>query len=115
MVGDRGVRLSGGQKQRISIARAILMEPRILILDEATAFLDASVEEQLKETIRWLMQGKTIIVISHRLSAIQGVDKIIALEKEGIVYEGPAAEFFQNQANGSESISEPLRPFASFI
>ena len=79
MVGDRGVSLSGGQKQRISIARSILMEPRILILDEATAFLDTSVEKQLKETIRLLMQGKTIIVISHRLSTIQGVDKIIAL------------------------------------
>jgi ABC-type multidrug transport system fused ATPase/permease subunit len=96
VVGDRGVRLSGGQKQRISIARAILMEPRILILDEATAFLDASVEEQLKKTIRLLMRGKTIIVISHRLSSIQGVDKIIALEKEGIVYEGPSAEYLQN-------------------
>ena len=107
VVGDRGIRLSGGQKQRISIARSILMEPRILILDEATAFLDTSVEEKLKETIRLLMQGKTTIVISHRISTIQGVDKIIALEKEGIVYEGPAAEFFQNRVNGPENISEP--------
>ena len=96
-----------GQKQRISIARSILMEPRILILDEATAFLDASAEERLKETIRCLMQGKTMIVISHRLSTIQGVDKIIALEKEGIVYEGPSAEFFQRQGNSLESISKP--------
>ena len=109
VVGDRGVRLSGGQKQRISIARAILMEPRILILDEATAFLDASVEEQLKKTIRLLMRGKTIIVISHRLSSIQGVDKIIALEKEGIVYEGPSAAYFQNRNNGSAGISKPFR------
>ena len=110
VVGDRGVRLSGGQKQRISIARAILMEPRILILDEATAFLDASVEDQLKETIRLLMQAKTIIVISHRLSTIQGVDKIIALKKEGIVYDGPSAEFFQNQENGLQRISKPPGP-----
>ena len=102
VVGDRGVRLSGGQKQRISIARAILMEPRILILDEATAFLDASVEDQLKETIRLLMRGKTIIVISHRLSTIQGVDKIIVLEKEGIVYDGPSEDFFQNQEDDSQ-------------
>jgi ABC-type bacteriocin/lantibiotic exporter with double-glycine peptidase domain len=109
VVGDRGVRLSGGQKQRISIARAILMEPRILILDEATAFLDASVEEQLKKTIHLLMRGKTIIVISHRLSSIQGVDKIIALEKEGIVYEGPSAAYFQNWNNGSAGISKPFR------
>ena len=109
VVGDRGVRLSGGQKQRISIARAILMEPRILILDEATAFLDTSAEEQLKKTIRLLMRGKTIIVISHRLSSIQGVDKIIALEKEGIVYEGPSTAYFQNWNNGSAGISKPLR------
>jgi len=113
VVGDRGVRLSGGQKQRISVARSILMQPRILILDEATAFLDTSVEEQLKETIRLLMQGKTIIVISHRLSTIQGVDKIIALEKEGIVYEGPSAEFFQDQGNGSQGISKPCGLLAS--
>jgi ABC-type bacteriocin/lantibiotic exporter with double-glycine peptidase domain len=59
------------------------------------------------------MQGKTIIVISHRLSTIQGVDKIIALEKDGIVYEGPSAEFFQNRADGSEGISEPLRLISS--
>jgi ABC-type multidrug transport system fused ATPase/permease subunit len=91
------------------------MEPRILILDEATAFLDTSVEKQLKETIRLLMQGKTTIVISHRLSTIQGVDKIIALEKEGIVYEGPSAEFFQNRADGLEGISEPLRPLAGLF
>ena len=89
------------------------MEPRILILDEATAFLDNSVEKQLKETIRLLMQGKTIIVISHRLSTIQGVDKIIALEKEGIVYEGPAVEFFLNPENGSKSISKPYRLLSS--
>jgi ATP-binding cassette subfamily B protein len=100
VVGDRGVRLSGGQKQRISIARSILMKPNILILDEATAFLDTSAEERLKETLRFLMQGKTIIVISHRLSTIQGVDKIIALEPEGVVYEGPAADYFKKESSG---------------
>ena len=115
VVGDRGVRLSGGQKQRISIARAILMEPMILILDEATAFLDASVEEQLKKTIRLLMRGKTIIVISHRLSSIQGVDKIIALEKEGIVYEGPSVEYFQNRENSLTGLSEPPKPLAGLF
>jgi ABC-type multidrug transport system fused ATPase/permease subunit len=100
VVGDRGVRLSGGQKQRISIARSILMKPNILILDEATAFLDTSAEERLKETLRFLMQGKTIIVISHRLSTIQGVDKIIALEPEGVLYEGPAADYFEKESLG---------------
>jgi ABC-type multidrug transport system fused ATPase/permease subunit len=80
VVGDRGVRLSGGQKQRISIARAILMEPKILILDEAMAFLDPSAESRLKETIRTLMRGKTTIVVSHRRSTIQGADGILTLE-----------------------------------
>jgi ABC-type multidrug transport system fused ATPase/permease subunit len=91
VVGDRGVRLSGGQKQRISIARAILMEPRILILDEAMAFLDASAESRLKETIRSLMQGKTTIIVSHRRSTIQGADGIITLE--GDTAEGGAPLF----------------------
>jgi ABC-type multidrug transport system fused ATPase/permease subunit len=108
VVGDRGVRLSGGQKQRISIARSLLMKPNILILDEATAFLDTSAEERLKETLRFLMQGKTIIVISHRLSTIQGVDKIIALEPEGVVYEGPAADYFKKEGSGWGGPSLPL-------
>jgi ABC-type bacteriocin/lantibiotic exporter with double-glycine peptidase domain len=99
VVGDRGVRLSGGQKQRLSIARSILMKPNVLILDEATAFLDTSAEERLKQTLRFLMQDKTIIVISHRLSAIQGVDKIIALKPDGPVYEGPAPQYFDNEGH----------------
>jgi len=88
VVGDRGVRLSGGQKQRLSIARAILTGPRILILDEATAFLDPSAEGRLKETIRSLMEGKTTLVVSHRPSTIEGADRIIALGTEGLLYEG---------------------------
>ena len=115
VIGDRGVRLSGGQKQRISIARAILMEPKILILDEATAFLDTSVEKQLKETIGLLMQEKTIIVISHRLSTIEGVDKIIALDEEGIAYEGPSEEFYQKRVDGPGGISKPFRLIASSV
>ena len=97
VVGDRGVRLSGGQKQRISIARSILLNPKVLILDEATAFLDASVEERLKETIRFLMRDRTIIIVSHRFSTIQHADKIIAYEKEGLVFEG-TAEAYLNES-----------------
>lgn len=88
VVGDRGVRLSGGQKQRISIARSILLDPRVLILDEATAFLDTAVEDQLKETMQFLMKDRTILIVSHRFSTIQHADKIIAYEKQGVVYEG---------------------------
>ena len=89
MVGDRGVRLSGGQKQRISIARSILTAPRVLILDEATAFLDPSIEERLKQTIRTLMQDKTVVVVSHRASALEGADKIVAIDRGRLVYDGP--------------------------
>jgi ABC-type multidrug transport system fused ATPase/permease subunit len=93
VVGDRGVRLSGGQKQRLSITRAILMEPKILILDEAMAFLDTSAESRLKETIRSLMEGKTTLVVSHRPSMIQGADRIIALGMGGLLYEGDPSNF----------------------
>lgn len=79
VVGDRGVRLSGGQKQRVSIARAILTGPRILILDEATAFLDKAVEEQLKATLGNLMKGRTILVVSHRASTVHGADQVISI------------------------------------
>ncbi len=100
VVGDRGVRLSGGQKQRISIARSILTAPRVLILDEATAFLDPSIEERLKQTLRALMKGKTVVVVSHRASAIQGADRIVSLEAGRIVYDGP---FDRAVGNGVES------------
>jgi ATP-binding cassette, subfamily B, bacterial len=83
-VGERGVRLSGGQKQRISIARSILTDPKILILDEATAFLDTSAEDRLKKTIHSLMKNRTIIVVSHRSSTIQGADKTISLVKSPV-------------------------------
>jgi ABC-type multidrug transport system fused ATPase/permease subunit len=82
-VGDRGLRLSGGQKQRISIARAILLDPRILILDEATAFLDPTVEDRLKQTIRELMQNRVVLVVSHRRSTISGADQVISMEQGG--------------------------------
>ena len=82
-VGDRGLRLSGGQKQRISIARAILLDPKILILDEATAFIDTGVEEQFRQTIRQLMQNRVVLVVSHRRSTISGADQVISLDHGG--------------------------------
>lgn len=93
VIGDRGTRLSGGQKQRLSIARAILINPKILILDEATAFLDAKVENKIKHTLKELMKDKTILLVSHRRSSIEHAHKIIVLGKEGISYQGPAREF----------------------
>ncbi|MFH0730628.1 MAG: ABC transporter ATP-binding protein [Pseudomonadota bacterium] len=92
-IGDRGVRLSGGQRQRISIARAILMRPEILILDEATAFLDSQVAGQIKDTIQTLMKHKITIIVSHQQAAVAHAENIIVCGKNGILYEGPVNGF----------------------
>ena len=102
-VGDRGVRLSGGQRQRISIARSLLVKPRILILDEATAFLDPAVEERLKRTLRDLMMGRTVLIISHRASAIRDADHLIALDEDGTAYEGPFSGYDPLRAESVQS------------
>ena len=99
LVGDRGVRLSGGQKQRISIARSILLDPKILILDEATAFLDTSVEDRLKETIQRMMHDRTILVVSHRFSTIQNADKVIVHSRDGLSYHGTVEGYLNESEN----------------
>jgi ABC-type bacteriocin/lantibiotic exporter with double-glycine peptidase domain len=88
VVGDKGVRLSGGQKQRISIARAILLNPQVLIMDEATSSLDVSTEENLKEMLNQIMKNKTIIIVSHRLSTIRRSDHVIMLHEGKKIEEG---------------------------
>ncbi len=88
MVGERGIKLSGGQRQRIAIARAMLKNAPILILDEATSSLDSVTESYIQEALESLMQNKTTIVIAHRLSTLSKMDRILVFNKGEIIEDG---------------------------
>jgi subfamily B ATP-binding cassette protein MsbA len=98
-LGERGARLSGGQRQRIAIARALLRNPEILILDEATSALDSVAERQVQTSLERLMARRTVLVIAHRLSTVEGADRVVVLEEGAVVEEGPYAELLARRGH----------------
>ena len=119
-MGERGVKLSGGERQRVALARAFLADAPILILDEATSSLDSESEGLIQEAMLRLMEGRTAIVIAHRLSTVRALDRVLVFDSGRVVEEGPHAELlsqagiyrrlFTMQASGMMELDLPAEP-----
>jgi ABC-type multidrug transport system fused ATPase/permease subunit len=106
LVGERGTQLSGGQRQRIAIARAVLKDPRILILDEATSSLDSENEKLVQDALEKLMKGRTSVVIAHRLSTIRRADLILVMDNGKIAESGKHEDLLKSDKGIYKSLSE---------
>lgn len=115
LVGERGVRLSGGQKQRVAIARALLKDPRILVLDEATSALDAESEHLVQEALGRLMQGRTTLVIAHRLSTVQEADRVLVLDGGAVVQQGSHGELLATDGLYRQLVQRQLQGAAGAV
>jgi ATP-binding cassette subfamily B protein len=114
LIGERGLTVSGGQRQRLAIARAIVADPRILILDDATSSVDASTEAQIKAALRELMKGRTTFIIGHRLSTISLADEIVVLEQGRVTARGTHDELVE-QSGLYREIAEGGLPEHNFL
>jgi ATP-binding cassette, subfamily B, bacterial len=110
MIGERGVKLSGGQRQRIAIARAVLADPRILILDEATSNLDTESERTIQTSLMTLMENRTAFVIAHRLSTIAHADRIVVLENGRITEIGSHESLMASDGRYRDMVLLQTRP-----
>jgi ATP-binding cassette subfamily B protein/subfamily B ATP-binding cassette protein MsbA len=117
LIGERGVKLSGGQKQRLSIARAVLKDAPILILDEATSSVDTETEVLIQQALERLMKGRTTIIIAHRLSTVRNADKIVVLDDKSICESGTHAELMNLETGLYRrlySVQRELQPILAF-
>jgi ABC-type multidrug transport system fused ATPase/permease subunit len=108
LVGERGLTLSGGQRQRLAIARALIADPRVLVLDDATASVDATTEREIKRALREVMEGRTTLVIAHRLSTISLADRIVVMEGGRVTAQGKHEELLARSPLYAEIVDKGM-------
>jgi ABC-type multidrug transport system fused ATPase/permease subunit len=109
MIGESGIKLSGGQKQRLALARALVTDPRILILDDVTSALDGETEARVQDALRVVMHGRTTFIIAHRLSSVVEADRIVIIEGGEVVDIGPHRELVERDGIYRELYREQFR------